>query len=163
MKYTNIVVGSDAFITYENKVLVQKRSPTSSVYPNLYGFPGGKVEYSENNLGALIREVREETGIDIANENIYLKVVNTQYNLDIDRLFLGYCFKVELRSFVQPVSSMEGEVSWYDIDKLTELSDFIPAYKRLFNALVSNDKRILFSTWEMKNWEIFNILSENLI
>jgi mutator protein MutT len=54
-----------AFIVNEGKALMVKRSDTEMSYPGLYELPGGHLEYGESFEHALIREVKEETGLDI--------------------------------------------------------------------------------------------------
>ena len=94
-------------------VLVQDR-----VDPNWPGivFPGGHVEYSESFVDAIIREVKEETGLDIENPRICgIK----QWQTAEDARYVVVYFKTnkfsgELRS------SEEGEVFWL---KRSELLD----------------------------------------
>lgn len=49
----------------EGKVLLLRRSKASRNNSGKWEFPGGKVEPGENFAGALIREVREETGLAV--------------------------------------------------------------------------------------------------
>lgn len=80
MKKTIKVVA--AIIENENKeVLCALRSPKMSL-PNLWEFPGGKVEEGESLLNAIEREIQEELeckvkAIDVFDENIheYEKVI----------------------------------------------------------------------------------------
>ncbi len=59
----------DAVITFERVGIYYfaliKRSITSSHFPGEWALPGGKVESGESCEKALIREVREETNLDI--------------------------------------------------------------------------------------------------
>lgn len=52
-------------IVQSGNVLLLKRHPYDRTLPNVYCLPGGKVEESEGELQALVREVYEETGINI--------------------------------------------------------------------------------------------------
>jgi 8-oxo-dGTP diphosphatase len=49
----------------DGKILLVERSPKSRHEPGKWEIPGGVVEFSEDTLPALKREVREETGIVI--------------------------------------------------------------------------------------------------
>jgi mutator protein MutT len=57
------VVGS--VLVRNNKILLPKRSSNLKKYPNLYEFPGGKVESGETLKEALKRELSEELSIDV--------------------------------------------------------------------------------------------------
>lgn len=51
-------------IWYEGKFLILKRSKTDDREPDLWEFPGGGLELGEKHEEALIREIREETGLE---------------------------------------------------------------------------------------------------
>lgn len=53
---------SRAVIISENKILLVKRTKEEGIY---WAFPGGLIEQGESKEEALIREVKEETGLDI--------------------------------------------------------------------------------------------------
>jgi len=55
-----------ALIEREGRYLVTQRRP-SAVLPNLWEFPGGKVEPGERIADALARELHEELGIDVVS------------------------------------------------------------------------------------------------
>ena len=61
----------------DNKLFLGMKPPKDGgVYPDCWHIPGGGIEKGENNVEALIREIREETGIDISQTKIAL--VNDQ-------------------------------------------------------------------------------------
>lgn len=66
MKKTVLVVAV-ALIDADNKVLIAERSAGKSM-AGLWEFPGGKVEPGETPEAALVREIREELGIDLCLE-----------------------------------------------------------------------------------------------
>jgi len=53
----------------QNKILVQKRKGTK-LWPGYYGLPAWHIEICENQYEALIREVKEELGIEIKIKDI---------------------------------------------------------------------------------------------
>lgn len=57
----------------EGKYLLLKRSDREIAYPGMYAFPGGKVENNESPGEALVKEVREEAGLDLLPGKILLE------------------------------------------------------------------------------------------
>ncbi len=64
-----VIVAACALLDREGAVLLAKR-PAGRPLAGLWEFPGGKVEAGEQPEEALIRELREELGIDIAKEDL---------------------------------------------------------------------------------------------
>ena len=60
-----ILVSAVALIDTDGRVLMAKR-PEGKSLAGLWEFPGGKVEEGERPEAALIRELKEELGIDVA-------------------------------------------------------------------------------------------------
>jgi 8-oxo-dGTP diphosphatase len=58
-----LLVAAAALVDGDGRVLVQQRAPGRAM-AGLWEFPGGKVETDETPEAALIRELREELGID---------------------------------------------------------------------------------------------------
>jgi mutator protein MutT len=57
----------------ENKFLLLKRSLGGHGYSGYWGLPGGTVEPNETPTEAIIRELQEETGLDIFNMRLLKK------------------------------------------------------------------------------------------
>jgi 8-oxo-dGTP diphosphatase len=58
-----IVLGG--VVIREGKILILQRHKDEDVYPNMWELPSGKREPLEPSEDSLIREVKEETGLDI--------------------------------------------------------------------------------------------------
>ena len=58
-----MIVVAAALVDREGRILLQQRAPHRSM-AGLWEFPGGKVEDGETPEAALIRELKEELGID---------------------------------------------------------------------------------------------------
>lgn len=88
---TQIVVG--AVIIDQEKVLLLQRNANESVYPNLWELPSGKKEPLEKSIDALVREVREETGLIIISAEPFFvfdyqieKLLETRDSIQINYL-----------------------------------------------------------------------------
>ena len=67
MSRTLLVVTACALIDPDGRVLVSQR-PEGKSMAGLWEFPGGKIEPGERPEEALIRELKEELGIDVKEE-----------------------------------------------------------------------------------------------
>jgi 8-oxo-dGTP diphosphatase len=64
-----VIVAACALVNEARDVLIAKRPPGRS-FAGLWEFPGGKVEQGEGPEEALIRELKEELGIEIAKVDL---------------------------------------------------------------------------------------------
>ena len=62
-----------ALIFDKGRLLITQRRPDDHL-PNLWEFPGGKVEHGETFLSCLIREIREELGVRVKVGSALAKV-----------------------------------------------------------------------------------------
>lgn len=81
------------FIEYNGEILMLKRQKFKP-QPNTYGVPAGKVEKDENLKQAIIREVQEETGIDLSKKEV--EFYKTKYVDYTEYQFVYHCFHCEL-------------------------------------------------------------------
>jgi 8-oxo-dGTP diphosphatase len=62
---TLVLVAAGALVDRDGRVLIAQR-PAGKSMAGLWEFPGGKVEPGERPEAALIRELKEELGVDVA-------------------------------------------------------------------------------------------------
>ena len=54
-----------AVIIKNNKALILQRNKDEDIFPNMWELPSGKKESLETSENSLLREVKEETGLDV--------------------------------------------------------------------------------------------------
>lgn len=119
---------------YDDKgnVLMQNRRKKN--WPGVT-FPGGHVEKGEALVPSVIREIKEETGLDI--EDVRLCGVKEWFEGEVRAMVFFYktnCFSGEIHS------SEEGEVFWVPLEKLSEYklaSDFDKNLEMFYSEAVS--------------------------
>lgn len=120
MEMPKHVVAVDCLISdAQNRVLL-KRHPQRG-----WEFPGGKVEVGEDLIGALLREVREETGLEIAVRCLAAVYSNTSPVSLVLFSFLADYISGELRTSEESI-----EIGWFDRDSAVEQIAFPPTRHR---------------------------------
>ena len=90
-------------ILNNNKLLLSH--PTNSRWSNTYSFPKGHIEENESQIEAAIRELKEETSIEITEDRIIDKEpIVVQYNDRKGKIYKEvYLFKV----YISDISEIE--------------------------------------------------------
>lgn len=104
----------------QNQILCALRSPEMSL-PNLWEFPGGKIEKDEKPEDTLVREIQEELSCEIEVSELVEEVVH-EYPAVIVNL-LTYEAKITKGS---PNASEHAKLEWKEISELKEL-EWAPA------------------------------------
>jgi 8-oxo-dGTP diphosphatase len=138
------VVG--AVIVSDERVLAAKRGPSGSL-PNMWEFPGGKVEDGESPQEALAREIGEELLVDIRVGEEILTTTH-DYVFGVVTLTTYYC---ELRCGT-PQLTEHAALRWLTPDELSSVEwapADVPAVERIRKDLrnrigqVSSDSKPL--------------------
>lgn len=106
----------------ENGYLVTKSSKEETTFPEYWDIPGGLAEYGELPREALIRETKEEIGLNI----IPTRVIHEDSNFDKTKnlVFIRLVYLCELKSKIEDIILKEDEHSEYKfINSLNELEN----------------------------------------
>ena len=134
-------------IQKEDKILLQNRVKTDW---RGYAFPGGHIEIGESIVDAVVREVREETGLTITDPKLCgIKQFPLKDGKYENGRYLVFLFRADKFSG-EVVSSEEGEMRWIDKRDLHEFNlvqDFDDMLKVMaedgyneFQYIVENDE-----------------------
>jgi 8-oxo-dGTP diphosphatase len=119
MKKTIKVVGAVSFNDKE-EILCALRSPNMSL-PNLWEFPGGKIEEGERPEESLIREIQEELGCKVEVYELIEDVVHEYPNVIVNLL----TYKTKIVEGI-PTAKEHAELKWVPLKELRSL-EWAPA------------------------------------
>jgi 8-oxo-dGTP diphosphatase len=125
-------------IIKDNKILMLKRSSANQFAPGHYSLPGGKLEKGESFKQALQRELAEELGITVKEND--LEFIHIFYRVGTDGELVAVVFK-GLQWLGTPINKephKHEELKWIPLDTLP--NNVVPAHKKVLNALVTGDK-----------------------
>lgn len=117
-----------------DEILIVKRHPKSRTDPEMWELPGGKVEKGEHFADALVREIKEETNLDV-NVGDFCEAVQNDYSHKRTVQLMMYLDDVE--GSVE-ISEEHTEYMWASIEKIESLE------------LSSSFKKVL----EKRNYEL---------
>ena len=98
----------------KGELLILKRSVHSRSNPGLWELPGGKLEPGEDFEHALIREIKEETGLNISLK----KAIGVAQQDHAHRHSVHIIMEVEVDSGKFKISEEHEDFKWIPIEKL---------------------------------------------
>ncbi|MDO9544745.1 MAG: 8-oxo-dGTP diphosphatase MutT [Synergistaceae bacterium] len=104
----------------DNEILICQRGPGGSC-EFLWEFPGGKIEPGESPEECVVRECREELGIDIEVRDLFEQMTYPYPEREIEFLF----FRASMTDGV-PLASVHNCIKWVSPDMLGKY-EFCPA------------------------------------
>lgn len=133
-----------------SRILVQKRNDPE--WPGIT-FPGGHVEPGEAFIDSVIREVKEETGLDITNVRLCGLKQWTHRKGEFRYIVLFFktsTFSGELRS------SEEGEVFWIDRSEIENYA-LADGFDSMLEVFLNDELSENYHWFDGENWQFKNI------
>jgi 8-oxo-dGTP diphosphatase len=107
-----------SFVLNGDDILMMKRAPHRRVFPNQYNGLGGHIERDEDPLTGAIREIKEESGLDV-----YSVRLRTIHNIDAGDdtgiILFVYTAVADSRELTQDTN--EGTLEWIPKSKILEI------------------------------------------
>lgn len=105
------------FVTHGDDVLLLKRAAHKRVYPGLYNGVGGHLERDEDPLTGAVREIQEETGLDLASVRFCGTI---HVDAGASNGILVFVFQAEAASRDLACTD-EGTLEWVPRERLADL------------------------------------------
>jgi ADP-ribose pyrophosphatase YjhB (NUDIX family) len=124
------VVGIGAVIVHEGKIVLIKRGNEPS--KGKWTIPGGLVELGESLEQAVIRETKEETGLDVETPSL----MDAVSNVDLDEMckvkyhYVIIDYLVHVKTGTAQAASDAAELHWVPLDEVEDYN--LTASFRLF-------------------------------
>ena len=129
----NLVFCSSAVIrNKKNQILIMSRK-NKKTFRNCWEFPGGKLSNFEDYFEALIRELKEELGIDIAKN----KLKNYIFTRHQYQSFLLMMYTFEVKHWSGQIKNKDNEtLRWVSKKELKNIK-LLPANIKIINQLLT--------------------------
>lgn len=119
MNENTIVLGVKGVVVHNGRILIIKRAEESHVGGGTWESPGGKLEFGEELEEALIREMKEEVGLDVTVEKLlYTSTFFTHPTRQV--ILLTYLCKCNDAAVVK-ISFEHSEYRWANGEELRNL------------------------------------------
>ncbi len=130
---TQPVVGVGAIVLQDGKILLEQRGNEPS--KGQWTIPGGVVEVGEGLETAVVRETKEETGLDVEVVGLIDVVDQVHYDdqnrIEYHFVIVDYVVKVVAGS--AKASSDAADLKWVAFDDV-EAFDLTPSFRRFFRT-----------------------------
>lgn len=127
MKNVKFHITVKGIVVLDNKILLLKRVKPSTDGLGFWELPGGGLEYGETPNQALIRELKEETGLDI----VIIKPAYTFTKIREDYQTVGIGFLCIPKNDHVRISDEHTDYCFVTIEKAKELLD-----KEIYNDII---------------------------
>ena len=105
-------VGIHGIIANRGRILILRRAATMAYKPGCWDLPGGHLAPGESFDGCLLREVKEETGLEVAIERLL-----GLYKVEADRYLQAlYACRLKLYQPIKLRPNEHAESRWVTLD-----------------------------------------------
>lgn len=124
---------SALIINNKDQILLVKRADDDDFLPGSWELPGGGVEYGETAQEAIIREIKEECGIEI---EVLKPVAVADYFIN-DTQILEICFLCDPKCLDIKLSHEHSDFKWLKIDAIRTLDTSDYTNRMIYSAVAN--------------------------
>ncbi len=128
------IVKAVAGVLVNNQQVLMASRPLGKTYSGYWEFPGGKIEVGESVFDAIIRELKEEIGVDVvASDCSYLTYIEQEYpetKVELDVLLI-----TKWSNCIKPLDNQE--LIWHNLYNECKLTPLLLTTQQILNILVS--------------------------
>ncbi len=137
-----LVLCANILVRKDGKFLLMRRSPLKKFAPNVVVPFGGKIDRDEDPLDAGIRELREETGLEV--DNVHLDAVVTEIQQDPNMLsnWLVFYFSADYKSG-DLIHTAEGESVLITAEEMKK-EQLFPAFREILPSILNPNTNVVF-------------------
>ena len=125
-------------INDKKQVLLQKRSANKRFNPNKWALCAGYVDAYESLENAILREIKEEVGLDISKDYLH-QFGEREFTIRDSNSHITYFYYIRSnlneKDFIIQKEELS-EVKWFDIDEVIDM------IKKNDNSIVFDEKRL---------------------
>ncbi len=132
------IITHTLLVNPRGEILILQRSKKDNVLPGYWDIPGGTLEDGEDPAVGAIREVKEETGIDISNPRLFFQKSNVDSQKN--KQFITLIFQVKTTENAVVLNPEDHDAyKWIQLSEIQNfktvdyLADCIHAYKGVEN------------------------------
>ena len=102
----------------DGRILVIRRTKTAPFRPLYWDLPGGELDYGEDMRIGIIREIKEETGLEVEN----LSVINALSEAnDNNEFWVTICYRADSKGTQVVLSYEHDQFMWVTPDEFQKL------------------------------------------
>lgn len=138
-KVFRIVVAG--IISKDNKILLLQRPENEEFYPGTWELPGGTRDFNEKSADALVREVREETALNITAMNPIstFDYILEKHDQIVDTTQINFLAMMNNPLQEPRVSLEHKEIQWFTVEEIKVLEKITLETKlSIINAPLQN-------------------------
>lgn len=162
-KLDPVNLASECYVVRNGKVLMFKRSETSSRFPGWWIGPGGRINSDEDALLAAVREIKEEAGVEVDLKDIKLKAIAFHHHLDRKEVWISFIFLATIPHDQDRMGDeVEGKSSWIPQNELIKMDKVFPPTKYYFDHVLGDEPGIMYANIEWENAQLVKVLSQRV-